>query len=99
MNRHNFYVDEQRMAMLRRLAKAEVDVSVSDLVREAIDMIIADRMNNPRVSAEERRAKFDAFMARYAGSQPDRDAAAADEALVDQVAAERKSRRKRKQLV
>lgn len=57
--------------MLRRLAAVQ-DASLSDLVREAIDLLIADRINNPRQSAQERRAKFDAFIAQYAGSQSGR---------------------------
>jgi uncharacterized protein (DUF2267 family) len=96
VNRHNFYVDDERMAMLRKLASVQ-DLSVSDLVREAIDMVIADRMNNPRPSPQERRVKFDAFLDRYAGSKPGRDQAA-DEAAVDAVAAEHKASRKRKAL-
>jgi hypothetical protein len=94
MNRHNFYVDEERMAMLRKLASVQ-DVSVSDLVREAIDLVIADRMNNPRPSPSDRRAKFDAFLGGYAGAEPERDQAV-DEAIVVAVAAERKARRKPK---
>lgn len=82
------------MEMLRRLASIQ-DASVSDLVREAIDLLIADRINNPRQSAEERRAKFDAFIVHYAGSQSGRNKAA-DEAAVDAITAERKSRRKPK---
>ena len=78
--------------MLRRLASVQ-DASVSDLVREAIDMIIADRMNNPRTSPGERRAQFDAFIDRYAGSEPNR-VRAADEAALDEVAARHKARRK-----
>lgn len=81
------------MAMLRRLAAVE-DVSVSDLVREAIDLIIDDRMSHPRPSPNERIAKFDAFVERYAGIQPDRDRAN-DEAAVDEIAIERKARRRR----
>jgi hypothetical protein len=92
MNRHNFYVDEERMAMLRRLASVQ-DASVSDLVREAIDMIIADRMNNPRASQGERRAQFDAFINRYAGSEPER-VRTADEGAVDEIATQHKARRK-----
>ena len=55
--------------MLRKLASVQ-DASVSDLVREAIDMLIADRMNNRRPSPQERQAAFDAFITKYAGSQP-----------------------------
>ena len=80
--------------MLRKLASVQ-DVSVSDLVREAIDLMIADQMNNPRPSPSELRAKFDAFLDRYAGAQPERDAAV-DETIVGAVAAERKARRKPK---
>ncbi len=96
MNRHNFYLGEERMAMLRKLASVQ-DVSVSDLVREAIDMLITDRMNNPRPSPQERQTTFDAFIARYAGTQPHRDPAT-DEAAVTAIAVEHKSRRKRKAL-
>jgi Arc/MetJ-type ribon-helix-helix transcriptional regulator len=96
VNRHNFYVDEERMAMLRKLASVQ-DASVSDLVREAIDMLLADRMNNPRPSPQERQATFDAFIARYAGNEPERDRAD-DEAAVDSIAAEHKGRRKPKVL-
>jgi hypothetical protein len=71
MNRHNFYVDEERMAMLRKLASVQ-DASVSELLREAIDALIAERMNNPRPSIEQRRATFDAFITRYAGAQTPR---------------------------
>ena len=92
MDRHNFYIDEERMEMLRRLARAEGDVSVSELVREAIDLVIADRMNNPRPSLEQRREKFDAFISKYAGSTQDRSAER-DEALIDEVDAEQKQRR------
>lgn len=93
MNRHNFYVDEERMAMLRKLAFAQ-DASVSELLREAIDILIAERMNNPRPSVEERRAAFDAFIKRYAGTQ--KRERISDEALLDAVSADRRSKRKRK---
>ena len=79
--------------MLRKLASVQ-DATVSELLREAIDMLVADRMNNPRPSAEERRAGFDAFIKRYAGSQK-RDRKS-DETLLDSIAVERRSKRKRK---
>lgn len=96
MNRHNFYVDEQRMEKLRKLASVQ-DASVSDLVREAIDMLIADRMESPLPSQRERDAKFEAFIARYARSRPHRDRAT-DEATLDAIARERKVGRKSKAL-
>ena len=82
--------------MLRKLASVQ-DASVSDMVREAIDMLIADRMNNRRPSPQERQAAFDAFITKYAGSQPER-ASAADEAAIDAIVAEHKARRKPKAL-
>jgi len=95
MNRHNFYVDEDRMKLLRRLAKAEGD-SVSELLREAIDLIIANRMNNPRPSLAERRQLFSAFMEKYAGRGGRRSTEEID-ALIDEVSADYKRRpRKRK---
>jgi len=51
-------------------------------------------MNNPRPSPEERRASFDAFIKRYAGTQ--KRVRKSDEAPLDAIAAERRSKRKRK---
>jgi len=94
VNRHNFYVDLERMTMLRKLAAAQ-NVTVSGLIREAIDLVISERMNNPRPSLEERRAEFDVFVERYAGSQPYRDPTP-DESAVEAIAREFKSARKAK---
>jgi hypothetical protein len=93
MNRHNFYVDEQRMTMLRRLAEVEGG-NISLLLREAIDKLIADRLNTPRPSPAERNAQFEAFLGRFAGSGPNRSLEEID-ALVDEADTERKRRRKR----
>ena len=80
--------------MLRRLAKAEGDASVSELLREAIDLIIADRMNKPRPSLEQRRRMFSAFIEKYSGRGGDRSEEEI-EALIDEVSTDYKIARAR----
>ncbi len=52
MKRHNLYLDEEKLRTLRVVAASE-SVTVSDLVREAIDRIIADRLSGAKRSPSE----------------------------------------------
>jgi len=52
MKRHNLYLDEEKLRTLRVVAASE-NVTVSDLVREAIDRIIADRLSGAKRSPSE----------------------------------------------
>jgi hypothetical protein len=67
--RVNYYVDLERHDALRSVASME-DTSISDLVREGIDRVIADRMNNPRPDRAVLRDQLKAFLERYADSVP-----------------------------
>ncbi len=62
--RSNFYIDAPRMDALKQLAATE-DSSISELVREGIDRVISDRMNNPRRERSELRANLEAFLQRF----------------------------------
>ncbi|HEV3157709.1 MAG TPA: ribbon-helix-helix protein, CopG family [Candidatus Baltobacteraceae bacterium] len=69
--RSNFYVDSKRMEALKHLAQSE-ETSVSDLVREGIDRVISERMNQPPRERAELRASLESFLRRYVGSGPER---------------------------
>ena len=69
--RSNFYVDSERLRALRKMADTE-ETSVSDLVREGIDRVIADRMARPKRERSELRTKLEAFLERYADTGPER---------------------------
>jgi FixJ family two-component response regulator len=65
--RSNFYLDTQRLDALKALAARE-ETSVSDLVREGIDRVITDRLNNPKRDRDTLRANLQSFLARHAGA-------------------------------
>ena len=52
MKRHNLYLDEEKLRTLRVVAASE-SVTVSDLVREAIDRIIVERLSGTKRSPSE----------------------------------------------
>jgi len=64
--RTNFYVSQDRLDALKMLAKDE-RTNVSDLVREAIDAILKQRLERPRPS-ESLDAKIQKFLDQYVGS-------------------------------
>jgi hypothetical protein len=67
--RSNFYLDVDRLSALKALAVNE-ETSISDLVREGIDRVITERLNNPRRDRVALRQNLDEFLTRYAGSEP-----------------------------
>ena len=69
--RSNFYLDTDRLEALKKLAAAE-ETSISDLVREGIDRVISERMNNPQRDRNVLRANLQVFLERYAGTGPER---------------------------
>ena len=68
--RSNFYLDTNRINALKELAKNE-ETSISDLVREGIDRVITERLNNPNHERDALRGNLQAFMTRYAGMGPE----------------------------
>ncbi|TAM90894.1 hypothetical protein EPN42_05185 [bacterium] len=52
MKRYNLYLDEAKLRTLRVVAASE-SMTVSDLVREAIDRIITDRLSGKKRSSSE----------------------------------------------
>jgi hypothetical protein len=78
--RSNFYVDKTRIKALKQLA-AEEETSISELVREGIDRVISERMNRQPGERAELRAKVEAFLLQYAGSEPE----CSDEEIEDLV--------------
>jgi hypothetical protein len=67
--RTNFYVDPERHDALRDVASIE-ETTVSDLVREGIDRVIAARLNNPKPDRAVLRDQFKIFLERHAASIP-----------------------------
>jgi hypothetical protein len=67
--RSNFYLDTDRLSALKALAANE-ETSISDLVREGIDRVITERLNNPRRDRTALRENLHEFLTRYAGSDP-----------------------------
>jgi hypothetical protein len=66
--RHNFYIDQDKLTALNLIGAAE-NRSASDLLREGVDRVIADRLasgNQPPGEAErqEIRAQLDALWTR-----------------------------------
>ncbi len=68
--RSNFYLDTNRLEALKELAKHE-ETSISDLVREGIDRVITERLNNPKHERNALRENLQAFITRYAGMGPE----------------------------
>jgi hypothetical protein len=67
--RSNFYLDTDRLSALKALANNE-ETSISDLVREGIDRVITERLNNPRSDRGALRENLHEFLTRYASSEP-----------------------------
>jgi hypothetical protein len=70
--RANFYLNRDQLDAVRSIASTE-DRKVSDLVRESIALLIADRMNNPRPDPAAQQERLQAFLTRYAGTAPRSD--------------------------
>ena len=70
--RANFYLNRDQLDAVRSIASTE-DRKVSDLVREGIALLIADRMNNPRPDPAAQQERLQAFLTRYAGTAPQSD--------------------------
>ena len=70
MKRHNLYLDEEKLRSLRVVAASE-NVTVSDLVREAIDRIIVDRLSGTeRSPLENCQARLNRLFERVAQKIP-----------------------------
>ncbi|HEX3463663.1 MAG TPA: hypothetical protein VHS78_06370 [Candidatus Elarobacter sp.] len=78
--RANFYINRDQLEAVRTIATVE-ERNISDLVREGIALVIADRMNKPRPDRAVRRENLQAFLARYSGIAPDRTTAEIDDVV------------------
>jgi hypothetical protein len=67
--RSNFYLDSNRIDALKELARRE-DTSISNLVREGIDRVISERLNNPVRERDVLRTNLQTFLDRHAGKGP-----------------------------
>ena len=68
--RTNVYLDPEDTALLKKVAKHEL-VPAAVLIREGIERVIEDRLNNPRRDKALLRAELRAFLDRHAGKGPE----------------------------
>lgn len=71
--RTNVYLESEDTAILKTFAQRE-ETTVAALVREGIELIIADRLNNPRTDRATARERLRLFIDRHAGAGPERSA-------------------------
>jgi tRNA splicing ligase len=90
VKRQNFYVHDKQLEALKHVAVLE-RVSIADLVREGIDRVIRDRVNNPHNERVQLQADLEAYLEKYAGKGKHRTDAEID-ALVDEARGKLKHR-------
>lgn len=91
--RSNFYLDSGRITVLKHIANRE-ETSVSNLIRESIDRLVAERLRGTPSDREKLRADFDEFVKRWSGTGPGRTLAEIED-LVDEVDLDWRKRRRR----
>jgi hypothetical protein len=92
MKRTNFFIDHDRLEALKLVAARE-NSNVSDLIRQAIDVILSDRIDNPRSAQIDVSTKIRGFLEKYSSQE----SAGEDEIddLIDRVSSHRAARRSR----